>query len=120
MKKIDLTSPVEIWRCSLPRKDYAACDLTMFNLSSEQVTSVEVTLILLDGKGTLRVNAPQLEKNAYANPYNLVENGNFENGQYGWTVSPTGVTATAAACCFGNFLDDLSCMISLADEVVTY
>lgn len=51
MKKIDLTSPVEVWRCSLPRKDYAACDLTLFNLSGEQVTSVEVTLILLDRSG---------------------------------------------------------------------
>ena len=51
MKRIDLTSPVEILACELPRKDYAACDLTLYNLSGDQVTSVEVTLTLQDDKG---------------------------------------------------------------------
>ena len=50
-KRIDLTSPVEVWGCELPRQDYEACSLTLFNLSGEQVTSVEVTLVLLDDKG---------------------------------------------------------------------
>lgn len=51
MRKIDLTSPVEILACELPRKDYAACDLTLFNLSGEQVTSVEAALTLTDENG---------------------------------------------------------------------
>lgn len=51
MKKIDLTSPVEVWACELPAKDYAACTLTLFNLSRDQVTSVEVTLTLMDEAG---------------------------------------------------------------------
>ena len=51
MKRIDLTSPVEILACELPKKDYAACDLTLRNLSGDQVTSVEATLTLLDESG---------------------------------------------------------------------
>ena len=51
MKRIDLTSPVEILACELPKKDYAACDLTLHNLSGDQVTSVEVTLTLMDESG---------------------------------------------------------------------
>ena len=51
MKRIDLTSPVEILACQLPKKDYAACDLTLFNLSGDQVTSVEATLTLKDESG---------------------------------------------------------------------
>ena len=51
MKKIDLSSPVEILACELPKNGYAACDLTLFNLSGDQVTSVEATLTLLDESG---------------------------------------------------------------------
>ena len=51
MKRIDLTSPVEILACEMPKKDYAACELTLFNLSGDQVTSVEVTLSLMDESG---------------------------------------------------------------------
>ena len=51
MKRIDLTSPVEILACELPKKDYAACDLTLRNLSGDQVTSVEATLTLMDESG---------------------------------------------------------------------
>ena len=51
MKRIDLTSPVEILACALPKNDYAACDLTLFNLSGDQVTSVEATLTLTDENG---------------------------------------------------------------------
>ena len=51
MKKIDLTSPVEILACELPKRGYAACDLTLYNLSGDQVTSVEATLTLLDESG---------------------------------------------------------------------
>lgn len=51
MRRIDLTSPVEILACELPKKDYAACDLTLFNLSGDQVTSVEATLTLKDESG---------------------------------------------------------------------
>ena len=51
MRKIDLTSPVEILACELPKSDYAACDLTLFNLSGDQVTSVEATLTLQDENG---------------------------------------------------------------------
>ena len=51
MKRIDLASPVEILACELPKKDYAGCDLTLFNLSGDQVTSVEATLTLLDESG---------------------------------------------------------------------
>ena len=51
MKKFDLSSPVEILACELPKSDYAACDLTLFNLSGDQVTSVEATVTLLDETG---------------------------------------------------------------------
>ena len=51
MKRIDLTSPVEILACQLPKKDYAACDLTLYNLTGDQVTSVEATLTLRDESG---------------------------------------------------------------------
>ena len=49
--RIDLTCPVEWWRCDVPREDYAACDVTLYNLSEETVTSVEVTVILRDKSG---------------------------------------------------------------------
>ena len=49
--RIDLTCPVEWWRCDVPREDYAACDVTLYNLSEKTVTSVEVTVILRDKSG---------------------------------------------------------------------
>lgn len=49
--KIDLTCPAELWRYELPKEDYHACDLLLFNLSDKVITSVEVTLILSDKDG---------------------------------------------------------------------
>lgn len=49
--KIDLTCPAELWRYELPKEDYRACELLMFNLSDKVITSVEVTLILSDKDG---------------------------------------------------------------------
>lgn len=49
--KIDLTCPAELWRYELPKEDYHACDLLLFNLSDKVITSVEVTLILSDRDG---------------------------------------------------------------------
>ena len=49
--------------------------------------SVQVQ-ILLNGMGWIHVDAAQLENNPYANAYNMLENGNFENieyvGDYEW------------------------------------
>lgn len=44
--KIDLSCPVEAWRVELPRRGAAACNVTLYNLSSQQVSSVQVTLTL--------------------------------------------------------------------------
>lgn len=52
-----------------------------FNLASAQ--SVQVQL-LVDGKGLVYFDAAQLENNPYANAYNMLENGNFENDVTGW------------------------------------
>lgn len=49
--KIDLNSPVEVWRIDAPHTGFPSCELTLFNLSGQQVVSVEVTLILLDPEG---------------------------------------------------------------------
>ena len=46
--KIDLNSPVEVWRIDAPNTGFPSCELTLFNLSGQQVVSVEVTLTLLD------------------------------------------------------------------------
>ena len=43
MMKIDLTCPVEAWRVELPTEEKRSCEVTLFNLSSMQVVSVEVT-----------------------------------------------------------------------------
>ena len=51
MMKIDLTCPVEAWRASLSAESRNACEVTLFNLSSMQVSSVEVSLRLLDAAG---------------------------------------------------------------------
>lgn len=52
-----------------------------FELENAQSVKIQ---ILVDGKGTVYVDAVQLENNPYANSYNMLENGNFE-GDYGWT-----------------------------------
>lgn len=49
--KIDLNSPVEVWRIDAPNTGFPSCELTLFNLSGQQVVSVEVTLTLLDPDG---------------------------------------------------------------------
>ena len=35
-----------MWRAELPREDYPACELIMYNLSDKLVISCEVTLLL--------------------------------------------------------------------------
>ena len=49
--RIDLTCPVEAWKSTLPTKENPACEVTLFNLSSLQVVSVEVTLLLSSADG---------------------------------------------------------------------
>ncbi len=46
--KIDLSCPAEVWRYELPKKDYPACDLMLYNLSEKIITSVEVTVLFLN------------------------------------------------------------------------
>ncbi|MCQ2457167.1 MAG: hypothetical protein MJ142_00360 [Clostridia bacterium] len=49
--KIDLTCPVEVWRCDKPTEEYAAADITLYNLSDRSVNSAEVTLIRTGNDG---------------------------------------------------------------------
>ena len=49
--RIDLTCPVEAWKVILPTEENPACEVTLFNLSSLQVVSVEVTILLSSGDG---------------------------------------------------------------------
>ena len=58
--KIDLNSPVEVWRIDAPNTGFPSCELTLFNLSGQQVVSVEVTLTVnqgqhIDGEGGLEL-----------------------------------------------------------------
>ena len=57
MMRIDLTCPVEAWKVTLPTEENPACDVRLFNLSSLQVVSVEVTLLLSsqDGEETAKI-----------------------------------------------------------------
>ena len=55
-------------------------------------TKVKVQ-ILVNGKGTVYVDAAQLENNPFANAYNMLDNGNFENGVTRWYHS-SGVTCS--------------------------
>ncbi len=57
MMRIDLTCPVEAWKVTLPDPEHPQCDVTLFNLSSLQVVSVEVTIFLSseDGEETARL-----------------------------------------------------------------
>ena len=62
-----------------------------FTLTSAQSVNVQ---ILLDGKGIMYADAAQLENNAFANAYNMLENGNFERGDSAWSHS-TGVSCSS-------------------------
>ena len=76
-----------------------------FELSTDQPVTVQ---ILLDGAGTVYVDAAQLEKNPYANDYNMLENSGFENGTTDWTVqngqssNTERFTMTSSLCLNGN------------------
>ena len=59
-----------------------------FEITSTQTISVQ---ILVNGKGTIYVDAAQLENNPYANAYNMLESGNFYRGLNKWTRSNTNV-----------------------------
>ncbi len=48
-----------------------------FELTSPQSVKVQ---IVINGMGSVDVDGAQLENNPYANAYNMLENGNFENG----------------------------------------
>ena len=49
--RIDQTCPVEAWKVTLPTAETPSCDVTLFNLSSLQVVSVEVTILLSSADG---------------------------------------------------------------------
>ena len=49
--KINLNSPVEVWKINAPEAGCPSCELTLFNLSGNQVVSVEATLIFSDADG---------------------------------------------------------------------
>ncbi len=74
----------------------------------ELTTAQNITVaILMDGAGEVRVNAPQLENNAYASPYNLLESGNFEPGstRLSWssgTISDVSFDMEHSLCLSGN------------------
>ena len=63
-----------------------------FKLDAAQTVQVQLLLV---GAGELYINSPQLENNGFANRYNLVENGNFENGITGWGGIANGHISTA-------------------------
>ena len=51
MNYIDLSCPAEIFRTALPTEEIPAATLTLFNLSDRVISSVEVSLRLLDADG---------------------------------------------------------------------
>ena len=55
--------------------------ITSFKLDKAQSVRVE---IVIEGKGAIYADAAQLENNPFASPYNMVENGNFEQGNESW------------------------------------
>lgn len=63
-----------------------------FELTAAKSVRVQ---ILLDGAGTVYVDAAQLENNPYVNAYNALENGNFERDTKGWTT--VGASSSTAA-----------------------
>lgn len=64
-----------------------------FELTAAQSVQVQ---FLMNGKGIVCADAAQLEKNPYANAYNMLENGNFELDG-GWSL-PSGVSYTNETC----------------------
>ncbi len=46
--KIDLSCPAELRQYELPKEDYPACDLKLYNLGEKTINSVEVTVIFLN------------------------------------------------------------------------
>ena len=62
-----------------------------FELDAAQSVRAE---ILADGCGTAYADAAQLENNQYANPYNMLDNGNFERETDGWVMSPGVVSSS--------------------------
>lgn len=63
-----------------------------FALTFAQRVQVQV---LLNGKSIVYADAVQLERNPYANAYNMLENGSFECGSDGWETSTSGVASTS-------------------------
>ena len=55
-----------------------------FEITSAAKVKVQ---ILVNGKGTIYVDAAQLENNPYANAYNILESGNFESTVSRWSHS---------------------------------
>ena len=57
-----------------------------FELATAQSVIVQ---LLVNGKGTVYFDAPQLENNSFANAYNMLENGNFEldTCDAGWNMN---------------------------------
>ncbi len=49
--KINLNSPVEVWKINAPETGCPSCELTLFNLSGNQVVSVEAALIFMEADG---------------------------------------------------------------------
>jgi len=54
-----------------------------FKIVNEQAVTVH---ILSDGQGVAFADAAQLERNVYANVYNMISNSNFENGRSNWNL----------------------------------
>ena len=82
-----LTSKFDFLRVVLP-----------FELATAQAVQVQ---LVLNGMGNVNFDGVQLETGSYANMLNLLENGGFENGTQGWTVSDNGVD-TDSATSFGG------------------
>ena len=73
--------------------------------------SVRVQL-LVSGTGTAYFDGVQLEKNNYANKYNMLENGNFERGLISWQV--VGNTSLSTEECFN--MNNSLCVESSIDS----
>lgn len=50
--RIDLTCPVEVWSCHIPTPENPFCTLQMYNLSQEDVSSLQVAILAFDREGT--------------------------------------------------------------------
>lgn len=66
-----------------PDSDYTRL-IAPFELLENQTITI---YLVVDGSGEARFNAPQLEKNPFANKYNMLTNSSFENSRTGWTPS---------------------------------